>query len=254
MLSCVWFFCDPMDYSPPRSSVPGFPSQQYLSGLPFPPLRNLQNLGTKPASSVSPALALGGFFTTAPPGKPQHVIRLWSKSNSASPAIPTCFFSSLIFFLLLYYDFNCYYVVLDLLLFVTLCVIVNISYKWKGGLSGGLDSKESACNARDQDLIPGLRRSPGERKWQPTPIFLPGESHGQRRLASYSPWGHKESDMTGQLTLLLSYRVSVISEKIPWTSQKNRDLFHCKKYATLHLLRSHAYQPICSFTHPTNIY
>ena len=85
----------------------------------------------------------------------------------------------------------------------------------KRGLSGGLDSKESAWNARDQDLIPGLRRSPGVRKWQPTPIFLPGECHGQRRLASYSPWGHKESDMTGQLTLLLSYRISVISEKIP---------------------------------------
>ena len=34
------------------------------------------------------------------------------------------------------------------------------------------------------------------RKWQPTPVFLPGESHGQRSLAGYSPWGRKESDMT----------------------------------------------------------
>ena len=34
------------------------------------------------------------------------------------------------------------------------------------------------------------------RKWQPTPVFLPGESHGQRSLAGYSPWGHKESDTT----------------------------------------------------------
>ena len=33
-------------------------------------------------------------------------------------------------------------------------------------------------------------------KWQPTPVFLPGKFHGQRRLAGYSPWGHKESDMT----------------------------------------------------------
>ena len=33
-------------------------------------------------------------------------------------------------------------------------------------------------------------------KWQPTTAFLSGESHGQRSLASYSPWGHKESDMT----------------------------------------------------------
>ena len=34
------------------------------------------------------------------------------------------------------------------------------------------------------------------RKWQPTPVFLPGESHGQRSLVGYSPWGCKESDTT----------------------------------------------------------
>ena len=34
------------------------------------------------------------------------------------------------------------------------------------------------------------------RKWQPTPVFLPGESHGQRSLEGYSPWGHKELDTT----------------------------------------------------------
>ena len=37
------------------------------------------------------------------------------------------------------------------------------------------------------------------KKWQPTPVFLPGESHGQRSLADYGPWGHKESDMTERL-------------------------------------------------------
>ena len=37
-------------------------------------------------------------------------------------------------------------------------------------------------------------------KWQPTPVFWPGESHGQRSLVGYSPWGHKESGMTEQLT------------------------------------------------------
>ena len=34
------------------------------------------------------------------------------------------------------------------------------------------------------------------RKWQPTPVFLPGESHSQRSLVGYSPWGHKEADTT----------------------------------------------------------
>ena len=37
------------------------------------------------------------------------------------------------------------------------------------------------------------------RKWQPTPVFLPGESHEWRSLVGYSPWGHKELDMTVRL-------------------------------------------------------
>ena len=59
---------------------------------------------------------------------------------------------------------------------------------------GGADGKESACNAGDLGSIPGWRRSPGERKWLPTPVFLPGESHEQRSLAGCSPWGRKELD------------------------------------------------------------
>ena len=43
---------------------------------------------------------------------------------------------------------------------------------------------------------PWVRKIPWRRKWQPTPIFLPGESHEQRRVMDYSPWGRKESDMT----------------------------------------------------------
>ena len=43
------------------------------------------------------------------------------------------------------------------------------------------------------------------REWQPTLVFLPREFHGQRSLAGYSPWGHKESDTAEQLTLPLSY-------------------------------------------------
>ena len=56
---------------------------------------------------------------------------------------------------------------------------------------GGSDSKESACNAGDLALILDSGRSPGEGNWHATPVFLPGEFHGQRRLAGYSPWGHK---------------------------------------------------------------
>ena len=45
-------------------------------------------------------------------------------------------------------------------------------------------------------LIPGSGKIPWSRAWQPTPVFLPGESYGQRSLVGYSPWGHKESDTT----------------------------------------------------------
>ena len=65
------------------------------------------------------------------------------------------------------------------------------------GFPGGLDDKESACSAGDLGSIPGLRRSPGMQGWQPTPVFLPGEPHGQRSLAGYSECtGRKESDAT----------------------------------------------------------
>ena len=40
---------------------------------------------------------------------------------------------------------------------------------------------------------PWVRKIPWRREWQPTPVFLPDESHGQRSLAGYSPWGQKES-------------------------------------------------------------
>ena len=43
---------------------------------------------------------------------------------------------------------------------------------------------------------PQIGKVPQRRKWQPTPIFLPGESHGQRSLAGCSPWGDRESDTT----------------------------------------------------------
>ena len=45
------------------------------------------------------------------------------------------------------------------------------------------------------------QEDPLEKEWQPNPVFLPGESHGERSLVGYSPWGRKESDMTERLSL-----------------------------------------------------
>ena len=51
------------------------------------------------------------------------------------------------------------------------------------------------------------------RKWQPTPVFLPGKVHGQRSLAGYSPQDHKESDTTEQLITLLEMHVRLVDNK-----------------------------------------
>ena len=61
------------------------------------------------------------------------------------------------------------------------------------GISAG---KESACNAGDLSSIPGLGRSPSKGRSYPLQYSLLKEFHEQRSLVGYSPWGHKESDMS----------------------------------------------------------
>ena len=64
-----------------------------------------------------------------------------------------------------------------------------------------------------------VRKIPWRRKWQPTPVFLPGESHGQRSLVGYSLWGLKESDTTEQLsahTCILTKKFPVGGPQVIW--------------------------------------
>ena len=64
------------------------------------------------------------------------------------------------------------------------------------GFPGGASGKEPVCQCRRCGFDPWVGSIPWSRKWQSTLVFLPGESHGQRSLAGYSPWGHKELDTT----------------------------------------------------------
>ena len=66
--------------------------------------------------------------------------------------------------------------------------------------SAGVESTCSVGDTGDPGWITGSGRSPGGRKWQPPPVFLPEKYHGQRSLVGYSPWGHRELDMTEQLS------------------------------------------------------
>ena len=79
------------------------------------------------------------------------------------------------------------------------------------GFPGGSEGKASTCIAGDLDSIPGSGRFPWRRKWHPTPVFLPGKSHGQRSLVGYSPWGHKESDTTEWLHFQRENRASQVA-------------------------------------------
>ena len=72
------------------------------------------------------------------------------------------------------------------------------------GFPGDASGKETACESRRherQGFDSRVGKVPWRRAWQPTPVFLPGESHGQRSLVGYSPWGRKELDRPEQFSM-----------------------------------------------------
>ena len=69
------------------------------------------------------------------------------------------------------------------------------------GFPGGSDGKESACNAGDLGLIPGLGRFPGGGHGNPLQYSCLENPHGERSLVGYSPWDHRDSHMTERLSL-----------------------------------------------------
>ena len=80
---------------------------------------------------------------------------------------------------------------------------IIIQYYMPMELPWWLSGKGSACQCRRHKgwgFNSWVRKIPWSRKWQPTPVFLPGEFHRQRSLAGYSPWGHRESDTTERLS------------------------------------------------------
>ena len=80
---------------------------------------------------------------------------------------------------------------------------IDVPLRRKKGFPGGADGKEHACQCRRHKrhrFDPWVGKIPWRRAWQPTPVFLPGESHGQRSLVGCSPWGRKESDTTEWLS------------------------------------------------------
>ena len=96
-----------------------------------------------------------------------------------------------------------------------------VMFSLVSGLNGAFPSdasgKEPSYQCRRHKrhgFDPWVRKIPWRRTWQLTPVFLPGESHGQRSLVGYSPWDHKESGTT-KTTLKPLSRVWLLVT--PWT-------------------------------------
>ena len=90
---------------------------------------------------------------------------------------------------------NSVYLLIVLLLFICIC-LSNGPPRW-------YSDEESVCQCRRCKRLrfyPRVGKILWRRKWKPTPVFLPGESHGQRSLVGYSPWGCKELDTTELLS------------------------------------------------------
>ena len=86
------------------------------------------------------------------------------------------------------------------ILFLILCFhFLAVFHLW--GLPGGSEGKKICLPCGRPGFDPWVVKIPWRREWLPTPVFLPGELHGQGSLVGYLPWGHKEEDTTERLTL-----------------------------------------------------
>ena len=93
--------------------------------------------------------------------------------------------------------------------------------KWRSSSSSSnprwLSDKESTCQCRRLRFDPWVGKIPWRRKWQPTSVFLPGKSHGERNLVGYSPWAHKKSDtIEGLSTHTISFTEKRKNSSLKW--------------------------------------
>ena len=156
--------CDPMDCSPPGSSVHGILQATILVWAAAPSSRASSLTQESNQCFLRLQHWRVGSLPLAPPGKPMLIKTRGLFSSCKNYTV-------------------WYWSLVELL----------------SGFPGGASGKELACHCRRckrHRFDPRVKTIPWRRALQPTPIFLPGESHGQRSLVGYSPWGRKESDTT----------------------------------------------------------
>ena len=82
------------------------------------------------------------------------------------------------------------------------------------GLPRCASGKEAPANAEDSSFIPGSGRSPGQWPWQPTPVFLCGESHGQRNLVGYTSRVKKNWTLLKRLSVHIHTVIHIIEDRL----------------------------------------
>ena len=94
----------------------------------------------------------------------------------------------------------------------------NLEIKNHRGITRWLSGKESAFQFRRCNFDPWVGKIPWRRQWQLTPVFFPGESHGQRSLVGYSSWGHKTWTQLKQLRKHTISSSGILSASVQFSS------------------------------------
>ena len=173
-LNSVWLFATLRTVACQAPLSMGFSRKEYWSELPFPPV-DLPNPGIEP-TSVAPALA-GKFFTTEPPGKPLQsfgmflfiYIHIFSESYLFYWRVFSLDVELNLEIIILFQPFQIkfHWLLLSIVSYKKLFISLIVASFFLMDFSCSSVGKESACNAGDLGSIPGLGRSPGERKGYP---------------------------------------------------------------------------------------
>ena len=165
--------CNPLDCSPSGSSIHGTLQARIVEWTVMPSSRGSSQLRDR----TSPAPA-GGFFTTSTTQEAHLKPGLGPNGSSPLPSPPGTTTQAQVH---------------------SHSLVCNKPKQSPWGCPGDTSGKAHACQCRRykrRGLHPWVGKIPWRRKWQPTAVFLPGESHGKRSLAGYCPWDRRELSMT----------------------------------------------------------
>ena len=184
-LSCVWLFVTPWTVARQAPLSMGFSRQGYWSGLQFPSPGDFPVPGIEPRSPDS-----------SPSEPPGLCLPGWNSSTfvrTDTPLSTTLLKYSIHPKCLYHLTFFTYGRVTCGLWELSLGSDDQVNPQSKCGVPGRGKKKKTLLSWHGGKIPSWVGKIPWRRAWQPTPVFLPGESQGQRSLAGYSSWGHNNN-------------------------------------------------------------